>query len=127
MNYLDWIILVATIAFIVLYGTIRTRICEKTSWHIGRIAPAQRRMSDVDGAVLVHSIDVAMWRIDSTRRDAIHTYSRAEIFTLLADGRVQSQGLATFADEPRIAYDLPWPELLSRVGERSSMSSYTRG
>jgi len=51
---------------------------------------------DVDGAVLVHSVDVTMRRVDSARRDAIHTYSRAEIFTLLADGRVQSQGLATF-------------------------------
>ena len=50
---------------------------------------------DVDGVVLVHSVDVTMQRVDSARRDAIHTYSWAEIFTQLADGRVPSQGLAT--------------------------------
>lgn len=59
-----------------------------------------------------------MRRVDSARRDAIQTYSRAEIFTQLADGRVPSQGLATLADEPHIEHDLPWPELLARVGER---------
>ena len=73
---------------------------------------------DVDGAVLVHSVDVTMRRVDSARRDAIHTYSCDDIFAQLADCRVPSQGLATFADEPRIEHDLPWPKLLARVGQR---------
>ena len=33
-------------------------------------------------------------------------------------GRVPSQGLTTFADEPGIEQDLPWPKLLACVGER---------
>ena len=46
------------------------------------------------------------------------TSTQRRIFTELPDGRVPSQGLASFAYKPRIEHELPWPELLARVGER---------